>query len=212
MEIKERIKTKADELFRRYGIKSVTMDDIATQLGVSKKTIYHCYSDKNELVGAVVTGMLKYNLDCCENYRVQAKNAIHEIFLAMEMMRSMFENLNPSIIFDLERHHPEAFKKFTEFKYGYLRDMLKDNIRRGIEEGLYRQDVDVDIISTVRLETMLMPFNEELFPRNRFSLLRVQQTLIEYYLFGIASLKGYKLILKYQNEQSGYFPVTKSGI
>ena len=212
MEIKERIRQKADELFRRYGIKSVTMDEIATQLGVSKKTIYHSFSDKNELVGAVVAGMLQNNLECCEDYRVQSKNAIHEIFLAMEMMRAMFEKLNPTIVFDLERHHPEAFKQFKEFKYGYLRELLRQNIRRGQQEGLYREDVDVEVIATIRLETMLMPFNEELFPRNRFSLLKVQQALIEYYLFGIASLKGYKLIMKYQNEQSGYLPITKTGL
>jgi TetR/AcrR family transcriptional regulator, cholesterol catabolism regulator len=212
MEIKERIKKKADELFRRYGIKSVTMDEISVQLGISKKTIYQSFSDKNELVDEVMTDMLNYNQECCQNYRIRSKNAIHEIFLAMEMMRVMFENLNPTILFDLERHHVEAFNRFKEFKYGFLRDMLRDNLKRGIDEGLYRSEIDIDIIATVRLETMMMAFNEDLFPKNRFSLAGVQQKLIEYYLFGIASLKGYRLIMKYLYEQTGNLPNTKTGI
>jgi TetR/AcrR family transcriptional regulator, cholesterol catabolism regulator len=209
MEVKDRIKQKADELYRRYGIKSVTMDEIASQLGVSKKTIYHSFSDKNELVDAVIVDMLDFNRQCCQSDRKKSLNAIHEVYLAMEMLRVMFDNMNPSILFDIERNYPATYAKFKEYKYNFLFDMVKDNIERGKKEQLYRPEVNTDVAAKVRLETMLLPFDEELFPKNKFSLSTVQQQLIEYFLFGIASLKGYRLILKYQKERSGTYQVTK---
>ncbi|MEO8765927.1 MAG: TetR/AcrR family transcriptional regulator [Ginsengibacter sp.] len=202
MEIRERIKQKADELYRRYGVKSVTMDEIASQLGVSKKTIYHSFSDKNELVDAVIVDMINTNRECCQHDRQRSLNAIHEVYLAMEMLQVMFDNMNPSILFDIERNYPATFAKFKEYKYNFLFAMIKENIERGKKEELYRAEVNTDVAAKTRIETMLLPFNEELFPKNRFSLITVQQQLIEYFLFGIASLKGYELITNYQKERS----------
>lgn len=201
MEVKERIKQKADELFRRYGIKSVTMDEIATQLGVSKKTIYHSFSDKNELVDEVIGDMLQFNKECSQSYKSHSQNAIHEVFLAMDMLQVIFDNMNPSILFDIERNYPATYKKFKEYKYKYLFELVKENIERGIHEELYRPEINIDVVAKIRLETMMLPFNEQLFPKNKFSMLMLHQQLIEYYLFGIASPKGYKLILKYQKER-----------
>lgn len=203
MEVKDRIKQKADELYRRYGIKSVTMDEIASQLGVSKKTIYQSYSDKNELVDAVIVDMLNYNRQCCQKDKARAQNAIEEVYLAMEMLQDMFENMNPSILFDIERNYPVTYAKFREHKYNYLYQVVKDNIERGKKEELYRPEINADVVATVRLETMMMPFNEDLFPKSKYSLVFLEQQLIEYYLFGLVSLKGYKLISKYQEERSG---------
>ena len=210
MEVKDRIKQKADELYRRYGIKSVTMDEIASQLGVSKKTIYHSFSDKNELVDAVIVDMINYNRHCCQSDRDKSQNAIHEVYLAMEMLQAMFDNMNPSILFDIERNYPATFAKFKEYKYNYLLEMVKENIERGKKEELYRFEVNTEVVAKIRLETMMLPFDEELFPKNKFSLVTVQQQLIEYFLFGIASPKGYKLITKYQKERSDRYRMNKT--
>ena len=201
MEVKERIKQKADELFRRYGIKSVTMDEIANQLGVSKKTIYHSFSDKNELVDDVIADMLQFNKECCQSYKATSQNAIHEIFMALDMLQVIFDNMNPSILHDIERNYPVTYKKFKDYKYKFLYDLVKENMVRGIEEELYRPEINIDVLAKIRLETMMLPFDEQLFPKNKFSMVFLHQQLIEYYLFGIASLKGYKLILKYQKER-----------
>jgi len=201
MEVKERIKQKADELFRRYGIKSVTMDEIANQLGVSKKTIYHSFSDKNELVDDVIADMLRSNKECCQNYKADSQNAIHEIFLALDMLQVIFDNMNPSILHDIERNYPATYKKFKEFKYKFLYEMVKENMIRGIDEELYRPEINIDVLAKIRLETMMLPFDEQLFPKNKFSMVFLHQQIMEFFLFGIASLKGYKLILKYQKER-----------
>ncbi|MEO6455190.1 MAG: TetR/AcrR family transcriptional regulator [Ginsengibacter sp.] len=200
MEIKDRIKQKADELFKRYGIRSITMDEIANQLGISKKTIYQSFSDKDELVDEVITDLLMYNKSRCNTARSKAVNAIQEVFLSMKMLEEMFENMNPTILYDLERNHPQTFKKFQHHKHSYLFEIIKQNIEKGKDEELFRDDINTEVASKVRLETMMLPFNQEIFPKNKFSLLDLEKQLIEYYLFGIASLKGYKMILKYQQE------------
>ena len=202
MELKERIKQKAAELYRRYGVKSVTMDEIASQMGVSKKTIYHWFSDKNELVDQVIMDMLAHNRQCCEDYRTRSENAIHEIFLAMEMIQEIFNSMHPSLLYDIQRNHPLTYEKFKKFKYEFLFHLVKENIEQGIGEELYRDDINPEIVSKVRLETMMLPFDEELFPRSKFPQVMLHQQLIEYFLFGIASMKGYKLILKYKKERS----------
>ena len=200
MEIKDRIKQKADELFRTYGIKSVTMAEIASRLGVSKKTIYQTFSDKDELVDHVVGDLLATTQMCCLTDKQKATNAVHEIFLAMEMVQQMFENMNPVILYDIERNHPATFQKFLQHKNKFLLQVLKENIERGKKEELYRNDINTDVIARIRLETMLLPFNPEIFPKNKFNLAELQQQLIEHFLFGVATIKGHKLILKYQQQ------------
>ena len=200
MEIKDRIKHKAEELFRRYGVKSVTMDEIASQLGMSKKTLYQSFSDKNELVDEVIEEMLADNRESCDGCRALAENAVHEVMVIMQNVQEMLLNLNPVILFDIQRSHPGAFKKFTRYKYDYLLKLVQQNIVRGINEGWYREEIDVEIISRLRVETIILPFDEEIFPRTQYSMLEIQNMLIEFYLYGLVNPRGYELIQKYKKE------------
>ncbi|MEK7225127.1 MAG: helix-turn-helix domain-containing protein, partial [Bacteroidota bacterium] len=103
MEPKVRIQAKADELFMRYGIRSVSMDDIAAQLGVSKKTLYQFFADKDELVDAVVDKELKKGQHDCLECRRSSKDAVDEIFITMEQIAEQFRNMNPMVLYDLEK-------------------------------------------------------------------------------------------------------------
>lgn len=201
LETSDRIKQKAHDLHMQYGMRSVSMDDIAGELGMSKKTIYQYFADKDSLIEAIITDKIKHNQDCCKKDRLVAKDAIHEIFLAIEMMQEMFEKMNPVVMYDLEKFHPKAFAHFLEHKYNFLHRIFKENLERGLQEELYRPEIDVDIIVKARLETMMLAFNQQLYPKNKFSLVTVETQLTEHFLFGLASLKGHKLILKYQQER-----------
>ena len=201
MEIQERIRQKADELFRRYGIRSVTMDEIATQLGMSKKTIYQYFTDKDQLVDAVAVDEIRFSQESCLKDAAVSANAIEEIFRVMEFVDVMFRNMNPSMLHDLEKYHPLGYKKFLEHKNKFLYEMIRNNIERGITEELYRPEIDVEIMSRYRLESMMLLFNNQLFPTSKFNLVKLHQEILEHFLYGLATMKGYKLILKYKQQR-----------
>ena len=195
---KDRIRHKADELFMRYGLRSVSMDDIANSLGISKKTIYQFFADKNELVDAVLEETLSYSKQNCDKARHTSGNAVEEIFLSMDIAEQIFRNMHPSVLYDMQKYHPQAFARFLKHKNDYLYSVVSKNLERGIKEELYRPEIDIEILSRFRVESMVMSFNPEFYISQKHNVAEVEQQLIEHFLFGIASLKGYKLILKYQ--------------
>jgi AcrR family transcriptional regulator len=198
---RERILQKAHELFMRYGVRSVSMDDIAAQLGMSKKTLYQYYADKEELVDVTLGALLDDNRKECLADRQTAENAVHEIFLAFDMMQEMFSNMNPSIVFDLEKYHPAVFKKLQQHKQVFLYQVIKQNLERGIQEELYRPELNVDVLTRFRIESMMLVFNTEIFPNNRTHLVSIQEEILEHFLYGLATLKGQKLIQKYKQQR-----------
>lgn len=202
MEIRDHIKVIADHLFRKFGIKSITMDEIVTQAGISKKTIYHSFSDKKELVDEVVVDILNGNKICCGESRKYATNAIEEIFLAMENLNRLLGNMNPSILFDIQRSYPATYKRFIEYKQNFLLTIFRENLNRGIKEELYRPELNVELISRMRLEMVMIPFKEDIFSLSKKTLFEVQEEFTEYFLFGVASPKGYKLIIKYKQDRA----------
>ena len=197
----ERIRQKAHELFMQYSLRSVSMDDIATALGISKKTIYQFYADKDELVGEVVGAIIKYNQFSCEADRKQSENAIHEIFLAMEFMMEIFRSMNNSLLFDMQKYHPGAFQKFARHKNDYLFSVIKENLVRGIKEELYRPEIKVDILARFRVESVTLPFHPEFYTKVKAGLADIEEEVLLNFLFGVVTQKGYKLTLKYQNER-----------
>ncbi|NOT52867.1 MAG: TetR/AcrR family transcriptional regulator [Chitinophagaceae bacterium] len=200
MDPKERIQAKADELFMRYGIRSVSMDDIAADLAMSKKTLYQFFADKDELVDAVVDKELKKGQCDCMNCRTQSKDAVDEIFLTMEHIAEQFRNMNPMVIYDLEKFHAASYQKFLKHKNEFLMDVIRKNMERGIQEELFRPEINVDVMSKFRLESMMIAFNMSVFPPRKYNLAEVTQEFIEHYLYGLATLKGHKLILKYKEQ------------
>ena len=196
-----RIKEKAHGLFMQYGLRSVSMDDIASNLGMSKKTIYQYYADKDELIEAVISDELQRSQHICERDQQCSDNAIHEIFLALEMVVDMMSSMNPSLIFDMQKYHPKAFLRFQQHKNDFLYSVTRINMERGIREGLYREDINLDILSRYRVESIMLPFNPDFHTKVKYGLARLHEELIIHFLFGIASPKGYKLIIKYQQER-----------
>ncbi|MEP7277724.1 MAG: TetR/AcrR family transcriptional regulator [Bacteroidota bacterium] len=198
---KERIKQHAGDLFMKYGVRSVSMDDIANQLGMSKKTIYQYYADKDELVDAVIANEINHNEACCQTDINDSENAVHELFLAMDMVLEMFRSMNASVLYDLEKYHPAAFQKFLKHKNDYLYNVIRNNLVRGIREGLYRDDINIDIISRFRVEIVMIPFNPNFQAKVKHNLAEIEAEIILHYLFGLVNLKGHKLILKYKQER-----------
>ena len=200
METKIRIKKKAHELFMGLGIRSVSMDDIATQLGMSKKTIYQCYADKDELVNAVMDDEeLRMQTDC-NSCNVGSKDAVDEVFRNIRLIYEQFSQMNPMVLHDLEKFHPSAFGRFLKMKNEFLYQVIHSNLLRGITEGLYRSEINVDVLTKYRLESIMLPFNIFVFPPAKYSLADISREMTVNFLFGVASQKGYELIVKYNTE------------
>ena len=161
--MKERIKAKARELFMRYGFRSVTMDEIAGQLGVSKKTIYQYFTDKDSLVEEVMQDEMTFMQMICNKQLSESSNAVEELFRDMEQMNSVMDAMNPQIVYDLEKFYPKTFERFKKHKNTFLLDVIKKNLIRGIKEELYRPDIDIDIAAKFRLESSFIAFNQDLW-------------------------------------------------
>ncbi len=202
MDVKERILTKAADLFMRYGIRSITMDEIANQLGISKKTIYQFFTDKDDMVSAVIEQEIMRNEAECIQFRDDAADAVHEIFLALDDLDEMLKYTNPLMLYDLEKHHPKAFQKIKGYKYQFLYKALLDNLQRGIREGMYRSDLHTDIVAKNRIESAFLIFNPDLFPHSRYKMSEVSYELAMLFLHGVVTPEGKKLIEKYTAERT----------
>jgi AcrR family transcriptional regulator len=196
--MQDRILNKARELMFQTGVKHVTMDDLANQLGISKKTIYQYFKDKDALVSAIVEFELANHATICNQSMQLADNAVHEIFLLMTVIQEMFNRMNPLALFEIEKYYPMAFEKIKNHKDDFIFSMISANLEKGIAEGLYRKDVDVTILSKYRLETSLIPFNIHVFHPSKFDMLKVNLQIIEHFVYGVATLEGHKLMDNYK--------------
>lgn len=201
MEVQERILDTAFHLFRQYGTRSITMDDIAVRMGISKKTLYAHFADKSDLVVNVISRHLTLMQTQCLEDRTRSKDAVEELFLVMKMLEEKLRNMNPVAMMDLQKFHAKAFQLFENHRNVFMLGTIRQNLERGIKEGLYRPDLDLDILSHFRAASSMFCFQPELFPMNGYDMTKVQRVLLEHFLYGVATLKGYKEIEKYRSER-----------
>lgn len=199
MEIKEKILKGAEELFFKYGIKNITMDDIARHLGMSKKTLYQYFKDKDEMVHSLILDKIEEDKCMFGKTHKESENIVVEAFAIMKNIREIMGHVNPILFYELAKFYPKTWEKFNEFKRDFIRINLEESLRMGQEQGLVRSDININILSTMRLESIDMSFNTQLFPSDKFNLVDVHVALTEHFLYGICTLKGHKLINKYKN-------------
>ena len=186
-------------MFLTAGIKSVTMDDIAKHLGMSKKTIYQYFKDKNELVIALVKRKIKEDEQQMADIISRSDNVIEEMINMMKCSEEIFSRINPVVIHEMQKYHPEAWKHFQVFKANVLVKTLEELLTKGIKQGFIRPGLDVKIIARMRVSQVELGFNAAVFPIVEFSTWKVQTQFMEHFNYGICTLKGYKLLNKYKN-------------
>lgn len=202
MEVKERIIEAANELFYKHGVKRITMDDIAQHLSVSKKTIYGFFNDKDEIVQTVCQLNLSQNKCEFEEISVNAKDAVHEIIGCMNRVSTMFSVINPVLFYDLQKFYPKSWQMFHKFRQEHMMNLFEKNLKAGIEEGLYREGINVKILARLRMEEIVMAMNPDVFSPAKYNHREVQLELLNHFLHGIVTLKGNKLINKYRNNKN----------
>ncbi|WP_046368656.1 TetR/AcrR family transcriptional regulator [Flavihumibacter petaseus] len=198
---RDRILYKTKELFMQFGIRSVSMDDIASAMGISKKTIYQYFSDKDELVTAIILFKLQESESTCLHDQHEAENAIDEMFRAMDMVEIQLSTMNPVVLFDLKKYHPHAFALLEKHKNDFLFNVIRKNLLWGIEDGLYRPEINVDVLSRFRIESMLISYDPAFYSKHKLTIAELERIVLEHYLFGIVTQSGYKMVLKYQQKR-----------
>lgn len=199
MEPKDRIIIRAAALFMRNGIKSVSMDDIAADLGMSKKTLYKTFTNKDEIVLGVMSTHLCQAQGECAHFASSATDAVREMLDISAWADREFSNIHPSIFHDLRKYYPTAWTLFSEHKSTFILDQITKNLRRGIAEGLFRADLDVEVLARLNLALIELAFDPDLYPPTQFAPIRVNKVFDEHFLLGVATLKGHRLFNKYQH-------------
>ncbi|MES2416739.1 MAG: TetR/AcrR family transcriptional regulator [Bacteroidota bacterium] len=203
LEVKAYIIEEADTLFCQYGFKSVTMDDIAKHLGMSKKTIYHHFSDKDELVNILIKEKLTAQDCMMDSCSLKAENAVQEIFFAVNNINEVLTSMNPKLFYDLQKYHPKAWLSFKDFKTQNLGRSILQNLERGISEDLYRSDIKIDILSQMRLEQVDLLFTQhDHYTMNKYNIAQVMVEITEHFLYGVCNAKGLEKINYYKQQSA----------
>jgi len=199
--MENRILLKTRELVVRNGARYVTMDVLANELGISKKTIYQFYADKDALISAVIDFELEEQNLRLKNIQAMAENAVHEMFMLLENIQTIFQNMNPLTISELAKYHVDAFMKIEAHKNVFMHGVIISNLKRGVEQGVYRADIDPEILAAYRLETGFIAFNPAVFPLNKNDIGKVNIQIMEHFIYGVMSPKGLELMEKYKKEK-----------
>lgn len=201
MEVADKILEEAKVLFLQYGLKTVSMDDIARNVGVSKKTIYQHYKDKNEIISKVVISHFTAQKRSVEEATSDVDNCIEELFEMSKCMKMQTQSVNPAVIYDLERFYPKAFQEFVKYKDEFILTHFRKSLDRGIKEGFFRKDIDIEIISKLRLAQVQMSFDPTIFPREKFDFQKVHLQLFRQFALGLLTDNGRVLFKHYFDEE-----------
>lgn len=206
--MKERILSEAERLFWKYGVRSVTMEDIAHQLGISKKTIYQHFSDKEAILCQVIKERIEADETEMRCMVDTTANPIEELMMVLEMMRLKQDQVSPNLLIDIKRHYPQAFALFRKYMDIQLMKSILENIQKGISEGLYRKDINPAILARMRIEQIEMAFNNDFFPTSQYTTLEIQQELIHHFVRGMLTEKGFEVYNQFVSKHERIQPTT----
>lgn len=181
-------------MFLRYGMKSLTMDDVARELGISKKTLYQFVDNKDDLVLKVMDRHIQEDCAQAEALRAESSDALDEIFKVIHYNAVDLGRMKSNIVFEMQRYYPAAWEKMEKFTWEYMYRVVVDNIEWGIRDGLYRADFDVDIVARLHIGAMLLIFDERVFPKPPYSFEKLFKEYMQHYLYGIISEKGLQIL------------------
>ncbi len=194
--MKEKIIIKSTEMFLTLGFKSVTMDDIASEMGISKKTIYVHFPNKTKLVESVTMHMFN-NIACgVEGVCTLNKNPIEEIYDIKNLIRDHLKGEKTSPQHQLQKYYPKIFESLKEKQFKIMNECVTDNLTRGIELGIYRPNLNIEFIARIYFNNMVCLKDPKLFPLKHFSMNELLENFLEYHIRGICTEKGNKILNK----------------
>lgn len=197
--MKDKIIDVAIEQFTRYGVRAVTMDDIARSLGISKKTIYQDFKDKKELVSCAFRKVLDQDNRQLQCVLLGEDGIIENLVLTSKLMRERLSKMNPMVILEIQRYFPETWEIFQDYKENVIRKDLYNVLEKGKKLGYFRSEIDSEILSRVRVNQINSLFESTEFLNGDISITDAQIEIMEHFLHGIFTEKG-RLAFQKQKE------------
>lgn len=177
-------------IYLKYGIKSVTMDDLANQLGISKKTIYKYFEDKNDLINTMILRTLNFEEKMCSKIQGSSENALEALIQISKMVIQRLNNVNPTIFYDLQKHHAEAWQILEKHKWDFVLNAIRNNINRGIQEKIYRDDLNVEVIARLYIATIDTIMNPDIYAWPDFQFHELFKEVMRFQFHGMINENG----------------------
>ena len=174
----------------RYGIKSITMDDVARELAISKKTLYQYFADKSDLVKKVFTTHLEFISKQCRTACDQSKGAIDQLLQLSTMRADDLSKMNPSLLYDLKKYYPERWQELDNYKNEFIFNIIENNLRNGIESGLYREDLNREVVARFYVYLVDIVMDADGVMRQKFDVKILHHEMVTYHLRAICTKKG----------------------
>lgn len=193
----DQILSESLRLFMKNGIRSVSMDDVSKNLGMSKKTIYQYFANKSELVEKVLAHMHEQESKICYTEGSSKMNAIDILLAVSRNVSKQLKDLNPINAFELQKYYPAIYRDFIIKKRDHVFEQVKQNFTQGISEGLYRNDLDIDLVARLYIQKLVDVHDPEFLSSVNFSFEKVFQVMFDNHIRGIANAVG----LAYYEEQ-----------
>lgn len=192
---------RSGAVFMKYGLKSVTMDDLCREIGVSKKTIYKYFEDKTDLVHSILASKLDLDKTACDLCSASSENAIAELINTSRFVSEQFANINPTVFYDLQKHYPSAWKMMHDHKWDFVLNNIRNNIIRGKKENLYRDNINPDIIARYYVSAMDNLMDGTVYPSPEFRTHQVLTEILRFQIRGLASDKGIAYLKEHFNRE-----------
>lgn len=181
---------RASAVYMRVGIKSVTMDDLSRELGISKKTVYKYFDDKSDLVRSIVEMKMEADRAICIDCINQTENAIGDLMQLSKLIAEHMGNINPSVFFDLKKYHSDAWQLMEDHRWGFVLNMIIANIKKGMKEGVYRDNLNPEVIGRLHVSSIDTLFNPKIFPWPQFTFQEVYSEIIRFHIQGLVNDNG----------------------
>ena len=192
--MEEKILETSADLFLNYGFKSITMDDIANKIGISKKTIYQHYNNKHELIEAATLhlfGQISNGINLICNLH---NNPIEEIYQIKNFVITHLKGEKSSPQYQLQKYYPKIYKNLKSKQFDLMQGCVIENLKLGIQQGYYRSDIDVQFISRLYFSNMVALKDHDLYPVELFAMQNIMNQFLEYHLRGICTSKGLDIL------------------
>jgi len=190
--LKKLILNKATDLFLNFGFKSVTMDQIANEIGISKKTIYNFFENKKQLVHVVTNGMFVSITAGIKQIKKESIDPISELFDIKLFLIKFLKGERTSPLYQLQKFYPETHKEITQKQFEFMTKSAIESLKNGVRLGLFRKDINIDLISRLYFNGMIGIKDQDIFPSEKYEPTFLMLKYIEYHLRAIVTEKGLK--------------------